>query len=122
MLNDAMKKLTFVQDSISSSQEEDDQERIFKILGGFFKFLDTLSLQISNKPEFMKSFYDWTKQYLQQCTVKNPDTYKPALILLFKLTNRVKIGPSIFKDLAFKIRAEVGNLDDNSQVRYFFDF
>ena len=112
-------KLTFVQDCGVSSQDDDDEDgqRIIKILGGYFKLLDILCLQANQRQDFLKTVYDWVKGYLQKCSVSHSETFKPAMELLFKLTNRLKIGPNIYKELAFKLRAEIGSVNESSQVR-----
>ena len=123
-------KLTHVQDNFGgASQDEDDEDgqRIFKVLGAYFKLLDVMCSQVDSyyfqaieRQDFLKIVYDWVKQYLQKCTVSHADTYKPAMELMFKLTNRMKVGPNVYKDLAFKLRAEIGSVDESSQVSFFY--
>ncbi len=113
-------KLTQVQDSIGDEANEDSETDVFKTIGGYFKLLDNLLGLVDNDAETITDIYGWIKRYCEKCETTSADIYKPATELFFKLALRSKTYFNLFKDLALKVRAEVGNLNETCQVNAFF--
>ena len=81
-------------------------------------------IDASNKSDLaLTNFYDWMKRYCEQCPTNTAaDMFKPAADLYFKLNLRTKTHTNLFKELAIKIKAEIGILDETatSQVIYYY--
>ena len=63
----------------------------------------------------LSSIYDWMKRYCEQCPSNTAaDVFKPAADLYFKMDLRTKTHTNLFKELAFKIKAEIGILNESA--------
>ena len=85
-----------------------------------YRLIEILIGQVSyEKTNELSKIFDWMKIYCENCpATTSVEIYKPATELYFKLTLRIKTYFNLFKDIALKIRAEVGNLDQSIQVRF----
>ena len=108
-----------------------NQSKIFHVLwpiiiSGYFKLMEVLLSHVqscSDKSEqALSSIYDWMKRYCEQCPSNTAaDVFKPAADLYFKMDLRTKTHTNLFKELAFKIKAEIGILNESAtQVIKFF--
>merc|ERR1719270_1579357 len=89
------------------------------MIAGYFKLMELFLSHIQSNSEksepALTSLYDWMKRYCEQCpTNTTADIYKPACGLFFKLDLRTKTHTNLFKELAFKIKAEIGILDETA--------
>lgn len=133
LIKSSKERLITLQDTVGSSaavsQREDDGEDsetdIFKTIGGYFRLMDVFISHIqikeddkeSKSVEILNENYDWMKRYCEKCTTTSGDIFKPATDLYFKLTLRSKTYSNLFKDIALKVRSEVGNLNESVQVK-----
>ena len=98
------------------------------IIAGYFRLMDVLLSHVQScsdrSQQALSSIYDWMKRYCEQCPSNTSvDVFKPAADLYFKMDLRTKKHTNLFKDLAFKIKAEIGILNDStSQVNHLFFF
>lgn len=120
-------RLIHLQDSISSTADEnndegDEEPNCFKTIGGYFRLMDVFMshLETLESNGLLIENFDWMKRYCEKCTTTSVDIFKPATDLYFKLMIRTKTYSNLFKDIALKIRAEVGNLNESLQVLILF--
>lgn len=109
-----MAKITVVQDSLDDSNDEEELLK-FKTIGGYFRLLKFLLQQLDcDNSEPLVKIYDWAKRYCEKTCGTSVDMLKPAFDLLLAANERVKAHPTVHKDIAMKIRAEMGNIDSST--------